>query len=76
MNYPAASGRGICLKVLNTYAASGGVLDPLWNKSDPCGCPTEEGQVLPPSGGCEAVSLPDVRRTEGGIPMIRWHTRL
>ena len=33
MNYPAASGRGICLKMLNTYAASGGVLDPLSNKS-------------------------------------------
>ncbi len=32
MNYPAASGRGICLKMLNTYAASGGVLDPLGNK--------------------------------------------
>jgi len=35
MNYPAACGRGIRLKVLNTYAASGGVLDPLWNKKEP-----------------------------------------
>ena len=32
MNYPTASGRGIHPKALNTYAASGGVLDPLWNK--------------------------------------------
>ena len=26
-----------------------------------------KGQILPPEGGCEAVSSSDVRRTEGGL---------
>ena len=38
----------------------------------PLRAPKGEGTDSPPSGGCEAVSLPDVRRTEGELGTKTW----
>jgi len=38
----------------------------------PLRAPKGEGTDSPPSGGCEAVSLPDVRRTKGELGTKTW----